>query len=212
MLRKCLIGLAVLVVIGTGSAFAANSLAVTAGGAAGSDFKLEVICDGSSNNVFVQSNHPTGESHYLIRFWMNPALLNLTANQSIRIGAIGDNVQGQHVLLFMKRNMADNSFRLNTWYNTDTGPYTAGPGVFLMLQTNQNQWRQVEVEFTAGTAPGSNDGELVVRRIAPTAASASVTGLNTSQRGVDNFRWGSLAGTCASGNGAFYLDEFESYR
>lgn len=207
-----LAGTALLVASG---AFAANTLTVVPGAAMnGTTQGLSVNLDGSTNNVYVESAHPNNETHYHARFWINPATTAINAqNKSIRIAGLGDDVAAQHVLLFLRRNGSDNSMRLNTWYKADTGSFVSGPGMFLMFQTNINQPRQVEIEWTAATAPGANDGSLFVRRLAPTTAEESITGLDTDTLQVDNYRQGLLAGSGANATGgAYHFDEFESYR
>jgi len=212
---KKVLTLAAVAVLAASTAFAANTITVTNGAAMnGTTFGMQTNLDGSTNNVFVESQHPNNETHYRARFWLNVATTAIVQqNRSLRIGALGDDVAGQHVILFLRRNGSDNSFRINTWYKADTGNFVAGPGMFLTSQTNPNQARQLEVEWTAASAPAANDGELVVRRLAPTTADETASNLDTDTLQVDNFRMGLLAG---SGNnasaGAYHFDEFESYR
>lgn len=226
---KKVLGMAGLIVIGSaGVAMAANTLAVNAGAALnGTNFGMQVSVDanaapncagagnGSTNNVFVETAHPTDETHYLMRFWVNPNNLNLCANKSIRIGVLGDDgPAGQHVIVFLKRNDVDASWRINTWYRDESGAFFAGPGVFIVGQAVPNQARQVEIEWTAATTAAANDGILSVRRIAPTTAGPfTATGIDNAFQ-VDYGRFGILAGSGAAAQGdSFYkFDEFESYR
>ena len=87
-----------------GSAFAANTLTVNAASALNNTgFGMQVALDGpSTNNVYVQSDHPNAESHYLARFFICPSSLALDPNTSVRVLAIGDATLGQHVIGFMR--------------------------------------------------------------------------------------------------------------
>lgn len=199
------------------SAFAANTLTVidnpnTTGNA--TTKALSVNHDGTTNNVYVESTHPNNETHFRTVFWVNPYTLNLDAHTSVRLGQWGSDGNGFHVILFLKRNDVDSSWRVNTWYKQDTTGYQPGPGVFLTTLANANQWRQVQVEFTASTAPGANDGSVTVQRLLPSPSAVfSATNLDTDLLDVDNARYGSLAGQGANANsGAYLFDEYESYR
>ena len=65
-----------------GSAFAANTLTVNAASALNNTgFGMQVALDGpSTNNVYVQSDHPNAESHYLARFFICPSSLALASS------------------------------------------------------------------------------------------------------------------------------------
>lgn len=213
-MKRSLILAAALVLVAS-SAFAVNSITVTNAAAMNSTtWGMQTNLDGSTNNVFVESTHPASETHYLFRFWISPATAVITQqNRSLRIAGVGDNTNGQHLLIFLRRNGSDNSYRLNSWYKGDTGLYQAGPGMFLVFQTNPNSPRQIEVEWTASSGPGANDGSYVIRRLQPTTAEESITGLDNDTLRVDNFRQGLLAGSGSNASGgAYYFDEFESYR
>ncbi len=226
---KKVIGMVGLIVLGSaGAAMAANTLAVNAASALnGTSFGLQVSLDanaapncagtgnGAVNNVYVETAHPTDETHYLMRFWINVNNLSLCPNKSIRIGVLGDDgAPGQHVIVFLKRNDADSSWRVNTWYRVEDTSFNAGPGVFIVGQGNPNQARQVEIEWTAATTSSSNNGVLSIKRLLPTPAGPfTVTGIDDAFQ-VDYGRFGVLAGSGAAAfaDTNYKFDEFESYR
>jgi hypothetical protein len=219
MSRKIFSTLAFLLAATASAALAANSLSVINNPNKTNNTtnkSLHIIhTTDSANNVYVEDLSPNNESHYKIRFWVNPYTLKVEPNKSIRLGAFGGDGGGggQHVVIFLKRNDADNSWRVNTWYKTETSGYGAGPGVFLMSQASPNNWRQVEIEWTRST--GANNGTLSVSRTAPTSANPpDATGLDNETFDVDDIRLGSLAGSGinTNGNGGPLFDEFESYR
>ena len=55
------------------AAFAANSITVVTPGLNSTGHTMQVNLDDTSNNVFVETQHPNGETHYRMRFWVNPA-------------------------------------------------------------------------------------------------------------------------------------------
>ncbi len=217
-MRKFTFALALGLAATATAAFAANSLTVISNPNTTSDTTGHTasinFSGGNSGNVYVEDDSPSGETHYKIKFWVNPYTLSLVANKAIRIGGIGDATNGQHILIFLKRNDVDNSWRINTWYKTDTLGYTPGPGVFIVGQGAPNKWVQLQLEYTAATNDGSPDGTLTLQRIAPSSSGVqSVNSLATQNLHVDNIRFGSLAGQGSNAtSGSYLFDEFESYR
>ena len=227
--RKTL-AIAALAVLATSTAFAANSLVVNAGAALNAtNFGLQVNLDGSNNNVFVESDHPNAETHYVARFFLCPNDLALTPNSSVRIGAIGDGTLGQHVILFLRRNIApvtgNDSWLFNTWVSvSDATPnsYTFGTSIFIATNaagaedcsTTSAAHRWLELEYTAGTGA---DGQLAARRLVyngSTLVEKFVNSRSTANLHVDNIRIGALSGSGSNATAAssYYFDEFESYR
>jgi hypothetical protein len=218
-MKRTILIAALVLLVGASAGHAVNSLSVINNPVAvdnTSGKTLSINLDGSNTNVYVETQHPNNEKHYRLRFWVNPHTVNLDANKSIRLGALNgqDPAGGQHTIIFLKRNDADSSWRINTWYKTDTNPFVAGPGVFIVSQAAQNQWRQVEIDWKAATAPGANNGQVRIQRTAPTTS--SVTGpqnLDNDTHEVDDSRYGCIAGSGVNANsGAVLFDEFESYR
>lgn len=217
MIRKTvLFTMMAVLLLAAGPALAVNELDVTNAAAQnGTTWGLAIEIDGSTNNVFVESAHPTDETHYLIRFWLDPEVLSLDENSAVRFGGIGDDnaTFGQHVLLFLRRDNPGsvNQYLLNAWGRSDTGNYVFMGSLFFGFPTNPLP-RQIEVEWTAASAPGANDGSLRVTRVG--GPQFIVNSMDTDQINVDNIRIGALAGSGASAAApsALYFDEFESYR
>ena len=215
-MKKIAIAL-VLALVFASSGYAVNSLTVSAAAALnGTNFGLSVNhSGGASNNVYVDSLHPTDETHYLIRFWLDPATLVLNPNTAVRIAGIGDDVAGQHVVLFLRWDNATtpNQWLVNAWRKDDTGTFVFCNSLFHSFVNAADKKRQYEFEWTASTAPGANNGSFRMTRLNPTVVNKTNSSLDSDTLQVDNIRIGTLnnQGVNATG-GAFYFDEFESYR
>jgi hypothetical protein len=215
MMKKIAIAVVLALVFAT-SGFAVNHLVVNAGAALnGTNFGLAVQHDGSANNVYVDSLHPTDESHYLIRFWIDPATLDLDPATAIRIAGIGDDVAGQHVVLLLRRDIATSPHQwlVNAWRKDDTGTFVFANSLFHSFIDAADKKRQYEFEWTAATAPGSNNGSFRMTRLNPTVVNKLNSNLDNDTLQVDNIRIGTLNGQGVSANsGEYHFDEFESYR
>lgn len=213
-------------VLCSAASWAAPSLAVTAGAALnGTSFGLAVNFDNSAGNAYVETLHPTDETHYLARFWLHPGNVSIDPGVSVRFGAIGDDTQGQHIILFLKHDnaVATAQYQMNFWFKDKalSGAYRFGGATYLS-DVSTPCARQYEVEWTADTLAGtSGNGTLVVRRLADAGSCGSgalvtrtVSNMDTDGWQIDNARFGTLNGAqSANGNsGAIRFDEFESYR
>src|SRR5690606_23713599 len=154
------------------AAFAANTLTVAGPGLNGTNFSMSVNLDDSSNNVFVESQHPNGETHYLFRFWVDPtAIANLAPNTALRIGAINSAANGQRIVLFLRHDSPGTpaQYQINVWGLEDAGApasYTFINGVNIG-PVGTPVPNQVEVEWTRSTGSGADDGIIRIQRITP---------------------------------------------
>jgi hypothetical protein len=211
-------------VLFAGSSEAANNLTVVAPGLNSTNYGLQVNVEpGQSNNIFVESAHPTDETHYRIKFWVDPTNLDIPCDRSIRMGVIGSYADGasgggQRIVLFLRNacNSGNPIYQLNAWAMEDSGypaTYRFLTGVFL-CEVSAPSAQQVEVEWTAATGPATTDGIYKVSRLGPNPGSQQVTNLDMSDFTVQYIRIGALAGTGSNAlsNSSYMFDEFESYR
>ncbi len=203
------------------AAFAANSLTVSAPGLNSTGFALRVNLDDTSNNVYVESQHPTAETHYLMRFWVDPTLLStLAANTSIRIGGVNSTANGQRIVLFLKHDAPGGApqFQVNAWGMQDAG----APSTFTFLKgvnvgpVTGAVPNQVEVEWTRSLGAGQANAIFRIQRITPgnVGLNQQLSNLTMFDFAVDDVRFGVLAGTGTNmtAAGSYKFDEFESYR
>ena len=204
-----------------GTSYAANNLQVVGPGLNGTNYGLQVnVQPGQTNNVFVESDHPNDETHYRIKFWLDPSGLDIPCNTSIRMGAIGSFSGGQRIVLFLRRACANGGttdiYQINAWGMEDNGfpaTYRFLVGVYATLVASP-QPEQFEIEWTASTGPSTSDGIYKVSRLGPNPGSQTVNNLDMSDFTVQYIRIGALAGSGshALSNTSYMFDEFGSYR
>lgn len=174
----------------------------------GTSFGLEVN-KAVVDDAFVRSDHPTDETHMLIRFWIDPDTINIPLVEGasfFQFLRAGHETVGTTMIAFLKRGIATGNYRLTVYARRDDGPGTykfIGEGD---LQIFGNAPAQVELEFTRGN-PGTvtarvNGNQIMTNTVFNAAAE------------IDTVRWGVFAadGLPISGDATFCLDEYESYR
>lgn len=222
------LALTLFVMLGASAGWSAASIAVTVPAALnGTNYGLSINMDNTASNAFVQSDHPTDESHFRANFWISPkAGLVITPNTSVRIGAIGDDAGavGQHIILFLRNDssVVTPQYQLNIWYRDQAAgaSYKFGGATFFKVIADPACARQYEVEWTRDTLAGSpsGNGTLVLRRLAVGTCSPAglltrtVSNMDNDTYQVDNARWGTLNNQAANANGSIYFDEYASYR
>ena len=210
------------VALGLASAplFGSNSLSVTSGAALEGSKGLQVACDGSTNNVYVESQEPNGETHYLAKFLIRPSTLNITIPKAVRIANIFT-PQGQSVLLFLKR--TDSAWQLKLKYQDETNPgFARLSNQSLVLAGSENVIKQVEIEWQSDTSNGATNGFIRMRRCNADGVSGcsgwrssdAIGNIDNDQMTIEAFRLGIVAGTGnqCGGAGNYHFDGFQSFR
>lgn len=203
------------------TAYAANSLTVVQPGINSTGSALQVNLDDTSTTVYVETQEPSGETHYKIRFWVDPTdLANLAPNTSLRIGAVNSTTFGQRLVFFLRHDAPGTApqFQVNAWGLQDTGEpanYTFLRGVNVGPVSGAVP-NQVEIEWTRSSGAAQADGVFRIQRITPgnTGVNQQLSNLTMYNFTVDDARFGVLAGSGTNmlGAGSFKFDEFESYR
>ena len=197
------------------AAYAANSVSVTPGAAHnGTNFGLLVSVD-SNTAAHVQSDHPNAEKVYRARFWVRPqtlpiALGNAGTNHIRFFTMLDPGGAGQHAIGFFTRSAQDNGWHLILWTKNDGGTFEQAANIFLGGAAAPA--RQVEVQWAAASAPGANDGMLMVSRIDNPAQTDGRTNIDNDTADVDGFRIGYIPSSNAVITGNYSMDEFESFR
>lgn len=201
---------------------AANTLTVGAGSAlGGTNFGLSINVDagaGITNPVFVQSDHPTDETHLLLRFRLRVDGLLAPAAGAGRnfrlMNVVDDSAPATpHKIVFIQRQNTTGNWRLHAWTYTDGGIYEAVGGFFLANFGGALD-RQVECEWTQATA-GANGIFGCFRVDTPGTQFFQRTNIDDGnyqgdQVQVGFFDFDGFPGTAAASQLDF--DEYESYR
>lgn len=203
------------------AAFAANTITVVTPGLNSTANAMRVNLDDTSNNVYVETQEPNGETHYKIRFWVDPtSLATLAPNTSIRIGAVNSTAHGQRLVFFLRHDAPGSTpqFQVNAWGLQDTGEpanYTFLRGVNIGPVSGAVP-NQIEIEWTRSQGSGQNNAVFRIRRITPgnVGVDQILSNLTMFNFLVDDARFGVLAGSGTNmlSAGSYKFDEFESYR
>jgi hypothetical protein len=211
--------LAVATLIAAAPASAANSLTVTAGAALNTtSFGLSVNVDpAASNAVYVQSSHPTDETHMEIRFRVRVGALTAPisgAGRNFRMLNMADDASAgtPHKIIFLQRQNTGN-WRLLAWTYNNSSSYEFVGGFFLAGYLNAAD-RHIRCEWTKATA-GPNGSFRCERTDNPGSVFFQRTDISDSNFQTDLVQAGFFDfdgfGT-NGGGGALHFDEYESYR
>ncbi len=168
--------------------------------------------------AYVQSSHPSAEKTYRVRFYLNLARLNLASGSSFDVFAAYNGADplpsaaatGNAVLRAAVR-QAGSSKVLDVFTRTDSGEMqlSSPPDV-------SEGWHAVELEWSAATAAGANNG--FVNFWVNGAAQPGLSGLDSETQVLNYSRWGSVTGAALSSPppgvavNTFKLDDFGSQR
>ena len=215
--------LAIGLLIAATPASAVNSLVVNAGAALNAtNFGLAVTVGpnaGDANSVYVQSSHPTDETHMELRFRLR--IQSLTApltgpGRNFRMMNMADDAAPltPHKVMFLQRQPSNGEWRFLAWTYTNSNVYEY-VGSFFLAFYNAAADRQVRCEWTKATAP-SNGTFRCERTDAPGTQFFQRTNINDSNFQTDYVQAGFFDfdsfGAATGGGGKLDFDEYESYR
>lgn len=217
--------LAAVLLVLTGVAAEANSLAVNAASAmggsvgtacGGSPCGLQVnVTDNDQTAAYVETDQPAAEKHYDVTFFLNPANMTIGNTAGLNHFIFGKfyrtaQPQAQHTFIYLKRNLANTAYRLAVLTRRDNGDFLFCGEFFLGGAVPPD--REIRVEWQASSAPGANDGFCKVYRDGNLMVQLNSIDNDTYQ--VDYARFGLPTGPSVDPgtSGSFAFDEFVSVR
>jgi hypothetical protein len=196
----------------------AGTLTVQAGSKHSGGFGLQVSPDATP--AYVQSSHPSAEKTYRVRFYVNLTRLNLTDNTGFDVFTAYDGADplpsaapaGNAVLRAVVFQLAGGAKELRVFTRTDSGEVQLTPSPALV-----NGWRNIELQWSAATAPAANNGFVNVW-VNGVAQTSNLTTLDSDTQVINYSRWGNTTAVAAgtpppgAGTNRFWLDDFGSQR
>ena len=195
----------------------AGTLTVEAGSKYAGSYGLRVTPDATP--AYVQSSHPSAEKTYRVRFYLNLTRLNLASGSSFDVFVAYDGADplpsaaatGNAVLRVAVRQVGSSKV-LDVFTRTDSGEpqLSSSPNV-------SSGWHAVELQWSAATAAGANNGFVNVW-VNGFAQPSNLTGLDSDAQVINYARWGSVTGATTgtpppgADTNSFRLDDFSSQR
>ena len=176
-----------------------GDLSVRSAAALSGIFGLQVVIN-DRNSMYLESDHPNDEEFYRVRFLFDPNSISM---------AQGDN---HHIL----RGYSDNIWMLHMAFGYQNGNYQLQVGT----RSNTGSWwlsnwipisdapHEIEIEWRGASAPGSNNGYLILR--VDQVQRFSTPNMDNDTLRVDSLQIGPLFGIGSGTLGTYYIDRFES--
>lgn len=195
--------------LGAGAAQAASITVNNTCALNGTNYGLQVTKT-PVGDAFVRSDHPTDETHFRVKFWIDPNSMDIPAapNDYFQFLRTGHETVGTSLILFLKQAPSGN-YRLTTYVRVEGQATTYQLVGEAFLQTLGAAEVPVEVEWTRG-APGSVKVWINTANTNP--PTYQKVNANNPNSQVDTVRWGVFNGDGAAIATPFCLDEYESYR
>lgn len=164
------------------------------------------------NASFVQTNHPSAEATYRVRFTVNLRGLAMGEGEEFDLFAAYDGADptppatsGSALLRVAVRRSGGVNV-LTAFVRRDNGTEAEIPATVPLA----NGWRVVELNWAKATAAGLNNGRLDLW--VDGTARTGLTGLDNDASSINYARWGTVNGVDAGTSGTIKLDDFASQR
>jgi hypothetical protein len=162
--------------------------------------------------AFVQTNHPSAEATYRVRFTVNLRGLAMGEGEELDLFAAYDGADptppatsGNALLRVVVRRSGGVNV-LSAFARRDNGTEAEIPAAVPLA----NGWRVVELDWAKATAAGLNNGRLGLW--VDGTPRTGLTGLDNDASSLNYARWGTVNGVDAGTSGTIKLDDFASQR
>lgn len=159
----------------------------------------------------VEDRSPTDETRYVARFYANLDSMSLPGSDQFD-HFFGSNDAGQvQFRVVLRHNTAPDENRLFVEAREDSGSFVSTEGVNEMMIPSG--WHAIEVDWTAASTAGANDGAVVVcvDDDGSRLSCEQLGSLDNDLGQVDFVRWGAQ-GVDATTTGSLDMDDFDSRR
>ena len=168
------------------------------------------------NPAFVQSSHPSSESTYRVRFFVNPRGLVMTDGNEFDLFDAYDGadptpptVTGNAQVRLVLRQTAGKKV-LSGFVRTDTGEISLSPAPAEFQMPDG--WRMVEIDWAKSTAGAVGSGNGHFTLWVDGVQKVNMTGLDNDNGPINYSRLGAVSGVDAATSGIFKVDDFASQR
>lgn len=162
--------------------------------------------------AFVQTNHPSADGTYRVRFYVNLRGLTMGEGDELDLfvaysGAdpTPPTTTGNALLRVVIRQSGGQKL-LSAYARLDNGGEQQIPAAIPLV----NGWRVVELDWAKATASGANNGRLGLW--VDGVARNGLSGLDNDLATINYARWGTVSGVDPGTSGTLRLDDFASQR
>lgn len=182
-----------------------GDLTVTTGASLHGNYGMNLLID-NTTEMYVIDNTPADETRYRCRFYVDPNGLTFGDGEEFAllrtIIGIGGAAGNLAFIINLKYTIAS-GYLINVRDYTD-GSYAKVTGNYPITDAPHC----IEVDWTAATAPGENDGQIVL--IIDGVTKETLTGIDSDTESITSTRFGATSGIDAGTSGTSYLDDFAS--
>lgn len=159
-----------------------------------------------NNSIYVQDDSPKNENHYNASFRFDPHSVPMANMDTLTIFTGLDSTSSGFVpALRIEVRYAAGSYQIAAGARNDDLTWIST--IFFNISDAPHE---IEVEWDAATAPGSNDGRLRLK--IDGLLKGNRTGIFNEKFRIDRARLGAVAYIDNGTRGIYYFDSFESYR
>lgn len=198
---------------GTTTFRSGGTIVLGSGFSVGSGASFAAVVDpGLTGDGFVEDTTPASESRYVARFYVNLDSMSLPSSEAFDHFAGYDVLGRLQVRVGMKHNAMMGENRLYAEIRRDDGTFLSTENMNELAVASG--WRAVEVDWTAASAPGANDGSVTLcvdDNGSRTSCIQIASGVDNDQGTVDFVRWGAQD-VDATTSGSLDMDDFDSRR
>ncbi|MGD8457414.1 MAG: SpvB/TcaC N-terminal domain-containing protein, partial [Anaerolineales bacterium] len=177
-----------------------GDLSATNSGPRVGDYSLQATLD-DTNSIYVTDTSPDSETRYRARLYLDPVMLTMTAGDAFQLFGAYTNTPTQIVKVELAK--SGSSYQVRASVLNDSSSFTDSSWV-----TISNDWTSVEIDWSAASGAGQDDGYLTLW--IDGEQEANLTSVDNDTHTVTEARLGALADLDSGTSGALYLDAFES--